>query len=123
MPSLTELKRQGYRAQRAASHGANITLVAGCGSYRATFECATRIAEVLGDRNLEDVGDGILEVIPSYKIPTEELCETLTQLSRRFSVALVEYLCDRSGGRFVCLWRINKAVEQTPPASTNLDDY
>jgi len=121
MPSLSDLKRQGYCQQRAASHGAAVTLLAGFGYYTALFECATRCGEVLGDRELIDLGDGILDIIPAYKIPLEDLFSALQKLSTRFSVALVEYTQTKSGGQFVCLWRINRVP---PPAnSKNLDDY
>jgi len=109
MPSLTELKRQGYRLQRVASHGATITLVAGYGYYSALFECANYIAGVLGTRDLQDIGDGLLEVIPHYRIPTEDLFEALTKLSKKFSIALVEYNCaGKNGGQFIGIWRINR---------------
>lgn len=128
MSSLSGLKRQGYRLQRSASHGAAITLVSGCGYYSALFECASRCAEVLGNRSLEDKGDGILEIIPSYKIPTEDLFAALQKLSAKFSVALVEFSnAGKMGGMFVCIWRINPATIEPlttlTAASTNLDDY
>jgi hypothetical protein len=122
---FAEKKRQGYNQQRAASMGAAVTLVSGAGEFRATFECATRCAEVLGNRDLKDLGDGILDVIPHYSIPTENLYSALGKLTSRFSVALVEYASTDNGGRFVCLWRINPTPSQPPTqgASTNADDY
>ena len=122
---MSDMKRKGYRLQRSASLGAGVTLVSGCGEYSALFECAAKCAEVLGNRQLEDLGDGILDIVPSYKIPIEELNPALQKLSKRFSIALVEYVSDRMGGRFVALWRINaSAAEPAPtPPSTNLDDY
>jgi len=122
MPSIAETKRQGYRLQRTASLGAHITLVARCGEFSALFECATKCAEVLGDRALRDVGDGILEVIPSYCIPVEELNLALQKLSKRFSIALVEYAMTRQGGQFVTLWKIERTTVQQPP-STDINDY
>lgn len=121
--ALSDLKRQGYRLQRGASQGATITLLSGCGYYTALFECATRCASILGERTLQDVGDGILEVIPSYKIPTEELNLALQKLSKQFSIALVEYVCEKAGGRFVLLWRIDRSPSGALTPSTNLDDY
>lgn len=126
MPTLTDLKRQGYRQQRLASLGAAVTLVSGCGSHSALFECASHIAQVLGTRNLQDLGDGLLECIPFYRIPNEELNEALLKLSKRFSIALVEY-SDR--GSYIALWRIDRSpefVEISNPLlaqSTNLNDY
>lgn len=126
MPSPVEtLKRKGYCLQRSASMGAAITLVSHVGEFSAMFECATRCAKVLGDRALKDMGDGITEVIPQYRIPAEDLCAALEKLSKHFSVALLEFTFTKNGGQFVCLWRIavteNKTTYEAP--STNLDDY
>lgn len=131
--SLTDVKRKGYCLQRSASLGAAVTLVSGCGEFTALFECATRCAEVLGDRGLKDLGDGLIEEIPRYRILTEDLHLALSKLSKRFSIALVEYVLQKDGGRFVPLWRINPTTgpaeieatvtTPTPPISTNPDDY
>jgi len=121
--SLTELKRKGYNIQRTASLGAAITLVSRCNDYAALFECATKCAQVLGDRALEDVGDGILEVIPYYRIPAEDLCTALQKLSTRFSISLVEFVFTRQGGKFITLWRIDRQTTTPHLPSTNLDDY
>jgi len=124
---MTELKRQGYRLQRTASHGAAITLVSRCNEYAAMFECATKCAQVLGERAMEDLGDGILEVIPYYRIPTEELYAALQKLSQRFSIALVEYAFTRQGGQFVTLWRIERQSnilwEATPGEAQEAEKY
>jgi len=122
---MLDLKRQGYRVQRSASMGAAITLVSRVGEFAAMFECATKCAEILGTRALEDVGDGILESIPQYRIPTEDLYSAIEKLSKRYSVALLEFTFTKNGGRFVCLWRIAAgATETTHEApSTDLDEY
>lgn len=120
--SLQSLKRESYNHQRKASVGAAITLVNLVGELRAEFECATRCAEVLGDRELTDLGDGVRDVIPCFRIATEDLFSNLTKLTQRFSIALVEYTMTRNGGQFVCLWRI-ECVKATPTPSLNLDDY
>lgn len=122
--SLQTLKRQSYNLQRKASQGATITLVNLVGEFRAEFECAKHCAQLLGDRDLIDLGDGILESIPCFRIATEDLFSMITKLSTRFSIALVEYTMTRNGGQFVCLWRIECSKVTTPtPASLNLDDY
>lgn len=129
--SFSSFKRPTYAQQRSASSGAAITLISYPGEYRAEFECATRCAEILGDRALTDLGDGILDNIPCFRIPTEDLFSALTKLSQRFSIALVEYTLTRNGGMFVCLWRINPLPAlgtnlgsyQPQPASANVDDY
>lgn len=121
--AFSDIKRKGYHLQRGASNGAAITLVNCTGEFRAEFECATRCASILGDRSLTDLGDGMIDYIPCFRIPTEELCAAITKLSTRFSIALVEYTLTARGGQFVCLWRINSNAQQPQPASTNLDDY
>lgn len=122
--SFSDLKRKGYQQQRNCSQGAAITLVSTAGEFRALFECATRCAEVLGSRELKDLGDGIIEVIPQYTILSEDMFSALGKLTARFSVALVEYTHTRNGGQFVCLWRINPPASSTPPpASKDINDY
>lgn len=125
MRSLADLKRVGYRLQRAASLGAQVTLLSGCGYHSALFECATHVAAILGDRNLSDLGDGIEEIIPVYRIPNDELNDALLKLSKHFSIALVEYAVDKLGRQFIGLWRINR-VSPSPLSeipSANPDDY
>lgn len=128
------MKRKAYNQQRKASQGAAITLVSTAGDYRALFECATHCAELLGDRELKDLGDGIMETIPAYHIPVEDLFSSLTKITARFSVALVEYAQTRNGAQFVCLWRINpqdkdkafnesSGIEPKPPTSKDVNDY
>lgn len=126
MSLFLESKQQSYRSQRAASQGAGITLVCGAGEYTALFDCARSVALVLGDRELKDLGDGINEVIPSFKIPTEELNLALEKICLRFSVALVDFVCEKDTSRFVLLWKIVPSRVQAAtvqPVSTNLDDY
>lgn len=123
MSLLLDTKRDSYRAQRTASQGAGITLVSGCNQFTASFDCARHVSEVLGTRELQDVGDGIYEVIPFYKIPSEDLYSALQKLSARFSVALIEYAMTKNGGQFVLLWRISPTQNNKPPTSANLDDY
>lgn len=128
---FSDLKRKGYNASRTASNGATITLINSNGEFRAEFECATYCAEVLGNRGLTDLGDGIDDVIPCFRIPTEELYPAIEKLTKRFSVALVEFVMTRNGGQFVCLCRLNRVTlpafpipaETTHLVSTNLDDY
>lgn len=134
MISLSHLKRQGYNQQRAASLGAAITLVSGYGQYTALFECATHLAGILGNWGLTDLGDGILDSIPCYKIPVEDMVESLGKIRQRFSIALVEYTCQHGGHRFIAVWRIDAQrqiatntdgvpVLAITPQSTNADDY
>jgi hypothetical protein len=107
--SLEQLKRGGYSRHRQASAGAAITLVCGCGEYVALFECAKRISTVLGTRDLEDLGDGLMESIPRYRIRFEDIVTALRKLTTQYSVALVDMGADE---RFVLIWRLNsKAAE------------
>ena len=119
MPFLAEVKRATYSRQRQASAGAAITLVCGCGEYVALFECATRISKVLGDRELEDLGDGLLEVIPRYRIPFAEMSELLERLTQVYSVALVDMAEDC---RFVLIWRIDCRKAVVVEEELTLDD-
>lgn len=117
-------KRDAYRAQKAASQGATITLTASCGAFVAHFECAKRVAEVLGTRDLLELADGILESVPAYRINTEDLNAALQKIALRFSVSLVDYILDKNGGRFVLLWKIAPTGQLPQPTpSDNLDDY
>jgi len=122
MPFLAEVKRATYSRQRQASAGAAITLVCGCGEYVALFECATRISKVLGDRELEDLGDGLLEVIPRYRIPFAEMAAGLAKLTEQYSVALVDLICETEGPRFVLIWRIDCSKAVVVEAELTLDD-
>lgn len=91
MSLFLESKRAMYRAQRVASHGASITLVASAGAYVAHFDCAQKVASVLGEREMVDLGDGVLR----YAIPMDEMNRALVKLSLRFSIALVDTIEDR----------------------------
>lgn len=126
MSILRDTKEDSYRAQRQASQGAGITLVYGCGVFIATMDCAKRVATILGDRELQDAGDGIIESIPVYKIPLEEISSALQKLTTRFSVALVDIDVGKNNTRFVLVWKIPAAStngSKPEPASTNIDDY
>lgn len=118
MSLFSQAKESSYRAIRAASQGASVTLVRGCEMYNATFACAVSIASVLGDRAL-NLGDGI----PVYRIPITEMALACAKLATKFSIALVECVCGDEGMRFVLLWRIPAAVPVSLEISTNLDDY
>lgn len=120
MSLFSQAKESSYRAIRAASNGASVSLVRGCDEYVATYECAVSIASVLGDRAL-NLGDGI----PVYRIPITEMPAACAKLATKFSIALVECVCGDEGMRFVLLWKIpaevSLSIEQ--PASLNPDDY
>lgn len=128
MSLFSDTKKESYRAQRQTSQGAGITLVNGIGCYHATFECATRIAAILGNRGLSDAGDGLYESIPRYIIPLEELNEALLKLSQKYSVALIDLASD-TPTRFVLVWRIvpfarlTDIPEPPQPLTYNLDDF
>jgi len=117
MPSspFYETKLAGYHKQRSVSKGASITLVSGCGEWKTSFDCATRAAEVLGNRGLEEQGDGIYESIPVLSIPIETLYESLLKLTARYSVALVDIVCGAEASTFVLLWKIEQRVAAEEP--------
>lgn len=124
MPSFEEIKRAGYGRHRQASQGAAITLVCGVGEYTALFECAKRISTVLGTRDLDDLGDGLCESIPQYKIPFEAMPAAISRLTEKFTVALV----DMAGERFVLIHRIpcrntlRREAEVKEEAELTIDD-
>lgn len=120
MSQFHDVKKESYRAQRQASQGAGITLVNGIGCYHASFDCATRIASVLGNRGLSDAGDGLYESIPQYSIPMEDMSEALTKLSQKLSIALIDLASD-TPTRFVLVWRIMPATSQ--PITYDLNDF
>jgi hypothetical protein len=115
-----DTKKESYRAIRAASHGASISLSRGCDEYVATFNCATSVASVLGDRALS-LGDGLAE----YRIPVEELHRACLKLAQKFSIALIDVGMVDYEVRFVLLWKIDcmKAPVDSNPAPVNLDEY
>ena len=115
-----QTKRNGYRAQRSVSQGADITLLSASGGYVASFECATAAARVLGNRGLQDLGNDI-ESIPHLFIPTEAFNVTCAKLSLKHSVALVDLVCD-GNSRFALVWKIERKGADAEP-SLNPDDY
>lgn len=117
MSLFSQAKESSYRAIRAASQGASVTLVRGCEMYYATFSCATSVASALGaPATLEDC-------VPVFHIPITEMAIICAKLATKFSIALVECVCGDEGMRFVLLWKIpaEKISEETP--SLNPDDY
>jgi hypothetical protein len=125
MSLMHETRKESHRAQRQVSGGAGITLVLGCGQLSASFECATRCAEMLGQTYLGEAGDGFLEIIPIFKIPMEDAASCLAKLTARYSVALVDMACGDKNSRFVLVWKIPATPAVTIPekVSLNLEDY
>lgn len=137
MSLLATEMRNAYRAQRGVSQGAGITLVSRSGGYRATFDCAARCAQVLGDRCLEDYGQHG-QSWPIFKIPLEDTYRALVKLAEHFSIALLDLVTDETGSRFVLVWKIPSkadllaaadlgkqevAANDPNQASFNLDEY
>lgn len=75
---------------------------------------------MLGSRELQDLGDGIYESIPMLFVPTEAMNLALQKLTQRFSIALVDLVCDDNSSRFVLLWKIEQRVQTL---STDISDY
>jgi hypothetical protein len=124
MSPFLESKKGSYQKHRAAAQGAGVILVNLGNVYRATFDCAKRIAGVLGKHGLYDMGDDIYESVPVYDIPSKEMQATCVKLSADYSIALVEYVGDEAGGRFVCIWKIAApGTEKPEQVSENIDDY
>jgi len=126
MSPFLESKKETYRAHRLASQGADITLVVGISHYLAQFDCAAKIAAVLGKDGLESLVEGLDYTIPCYRIPMDKMISACQKLSAHHSIALVDYFTDLMlGGRFVAVWCIEKtgAALAQVEASTNLDEY
>lgn len=96
-----QTKHATYRAIRAASQGASISLVNGAGEYVAHGNCAISIATALGGK-----GTHLAEGWTEYRIPIEEMLSALMKLSQKHSVALLDVVCGEEGSRFVCVWKI-----------------
>lgn len=122
MSLFAQTKKETFRASRVASQGTAITLVAGFEGWAALYDSASRVAEVLGEAGLQELGDGICEMIPFYFIPTESLYLTLQKLSTVYSVGLVEYKLSGDNGQFVLLWKV-PALPKPKPEEINLDEY
>lgn len=116
MSALLDTKEDSYAQQRNASAGAGITLVYKCGEFHASMICAKRCAEVLGSSALEELGDGLFEVIPRYRISLEDISTALAKLSARYSVALIDLVCDKRSSRFVLIWKILPTGASSTPA-------
>lgn len=122
MPLFPDTKRDSYRAQRAASNGASVTLVSKCGHYEATNDCAKRISTIIGSRELNTI-----EGVPILRIPLAEMQAACEKLSSRFSVALIDVDLDPQGfSRYVLVWRIAAQSAEPipePPTLFNLDEF
>lgn len=118
---LSKIKRAAWNQQRQVSQGAAVVLVCGAGYFTAMFECAKRCAEVLGNRDLDDIGDGFIDYIPRFKIDLLDISSALQKLTTKYSVALVDVTPDKHGTRFVLVHKIPAAIpakEETP-----IDDF
>jgi hypothetical protein len=125
MSLLYDAKQEGYLKTRRVSAGAGITLVCKTGEYVAQFQCAKRVAEVLGDRGLIEKGDGLFESIPAYAIPIEEMPSACEKLSQKFSIALVDITCEKES-RFALVYKIARKVEEPEQPTVhplNLDEF
>jgi len=111
-------KLSSYRAIRGASQGASVSLLHGCGEYVATFACAVSIASALGTQATDEAG------VPTYRVPLEDVATVCAKLAQRFSVALIEVVCDGTGSRFILLWKIPAVpVADLNPVSLDPNDY
>lgn len=122
-PLLTKVNRDRWNATRRASQGSSLTLVYGCGVFSALFECAEHVASVVGKRELQDRGDGFIEFIPYIEIPFENMQSVLTQLSKKFSIAIVDIACDSNSTRFCLLWKIDAKGETPPDVTKTIDPF
>lgn len=113
MSLFHDAKAASYRALRAASQGASVSLLHKTGEYLATGPCAISIAATLGTHAVCEEG------IPTFRVPIEEMATVCAKLAAKHSVALLDVELDR----FVLVWKIPCVPAQEEPASQNLDDY
>lgn len=127
MSQHSDLQRAKYTAARSVSRGADITLINN-GSYRALFQCASKVATVLDPAALHEWEDGIYDSCVTYDIPVADMFRSIEKLSGKFSIALVDLAppTEQDRSRWVLVWRIDRRVELAPvvsSGSTNVDDY
>lgn len=104
-----DTKLSTYRAVRAASQGASISLFHAAGEYVAMSHCAMSVASVLGGKGTH-IADGWTE----YRIPTAEMLSALMKLSQKHSIALLNVVCGDEGSRFVLVWKIPACAATEP---------
>ena len=109
------IKYYAWQLARRVSSGAQITLVSGGLGYTASFDCALKCHEVfgllsseLGQIELQDFGQDE-ESIPVLTIPISFTANALAQLSKQFSVALVDFAMVDKDSRFFLIWKIHCA--------------
>ena len=124
MPSsqFAEIQKKKHRIVRSSSHGADISLVAAYDGFHAGFECATKVAEVLGPAGLKEWSD-----VQSYVIPLADMPKACEKLSQKYSIALLDQLPNEKGNiAWGLIWKIRRG-DGGPIASIEpsrlLEDY
>jgi len=129
MSQFAALQEKKYADTRSVSRGADITLHVVDGGTRALFQCASRIAKILGSEKLKDYGDGIYESIPCYDIPISEHHAACTKLSEHYSIAIVDVMpaTDKNRSLWGLLWKINKSqvvvLQAAPTKVMSVEDF
>jgi hypothetical protein len=119
MSLFLESKARSYCAIRAASQGASVSLLHGCGEYVAMLSCAMSIAAALGQSAQDSDG------VPIFRIPLDQMVPVCLKLAERMSVALLDVVCEESL-RFVMVWKIPCVPlpsEDWKQSDVNLDEY
>lgn len=127
MPSpFNELQRRKHRIIRGASQGADISLASAYDGYHAAFECAVKVAEVLGPEGSRDYGSKA-EPLPAYVIPVAQMQKACEKLSQLYSVAILDSIASEKGDIvWGLVWKIRKAEGGKPAPvqkEISLDDF
>lgn len=117
MSQFADIQYAKYEAIRRASQGAGITLFPVDGGVCALFDCAHKIAKVLGEQHLKDWGDGIYDSLPQYIIPIDESYTSCIKLAEHHSIAIVDVLPsdDKNRASWVLMWKIPRACVSAEP--------
>lgn len=108
MSQFSDIQRRKYTIIRGASQGADISLVTAYDGFHAGFECAARVAEVLGFSGLKNWGSES-DPVMQYTIPLTQMPKACEKLSQRFSIALLDQLPNEKGNiAWGLIWKIKR---------------
>ena len=106
---FSDIQKKKYKIIRGASHGTDISLVSAYDGFHAGFECAEKVAKVLGPAGMRDWGTKS-EPLPSYVIPLEQMQKACEKLSQHYSIALLDQLPNEKGNiAWGLIWKIKRS--------------
>ena len=114
---FAKLRKERHAQLRAASKGADVSLLSTEGGFTAYYACAEKIHKHLG-HPISDLGDGLFTSIPTVSIPLPLMCRALDTLHPICSVALLDVgsRIDGHGALYVCFCVIRR--KQVSPVET-----